>query len=217
LNTVSSRFKHVALWSSGGQGQLLASDEPLSLDWRRIQSLALSHHNAGFITPQEIYQIPYQIVLDDSGMQEFLSPAGLDAVLDRSVSKLPFGKRLARHVVDSDLFPYLEYATPRGNAMDKQEVLIGGFFAQRVKKPTMVPLRNVSAADLPLAQALLAYRNGACDEVQRLVVSGSVTAGREDLAFLKGCTPGFDLSLSNEPAFPAAIAQSSFAVAANPH
>jgi len=217
LNTVSSRFKHVALWSSGGQGQLLASDEPLSLDWRRIQSLALFHRNAGFITPQEIYQIPYQIILDDSGMQEFLSPAGLDAILDRGVSRLPFAKMLARHVVDSDLFPYLEYATPRGNALDKQEVLIGGFLSQRAKKPTMVPLRNVSAADLPLAQALLAYRNGACDEVQRLLASGSVAAGREDLGFLRGCTPGFDLSLSNEPNFATAMRQSLFAVASNQH
>jgi len=215
LNTVHSRFKHVALWSSGGQGQLLASDEPLSLDWQRIQSLALSHRNAGFITPQEIYQIPYQIVLDDSGMQELLSPAGLDGVLDRGVSKLPFGNRLARHAVDSDLFPYLEYATPRGNATHQQEVLIAGFLTQRVKKPTMVPLRNVSVADLPLAQALLAYRNGACDEVQRLIVSTSVTAGGEDLAFLKGCTPGFALNLSDQPAFAAGVAQRLIAVAAN--
>lgn len=215
LNTVHSQFKHVALWSSGGQGQLLASDEPLSLDWQRIQSLALSHRNAGFITPQEIYQIPYQIVLDDSGMQELLSPAGLDGVLDRGVSKLPFGNRLARRAVDSDLFPYLEYATPRGNAAHQQEVLIAGFLTQRVKKPTMVPLRNVPAADLPLAQALLAYRNGACDQIQQLLVSASAKAEGENLGLLKGCTPGFALTLSGQPVFADAGAQNPIAVAAN--
>ena len=197
LNSVSSRFKHVALWSSGGQGQVLASDEPLSLDWRRIQWLAAINRNAGHITPREIYQIPYQIVLDDSEMHDFLSPAGLDAVLDRGVSKLPFSNALTRHMVDSDLFPYLEYATPRGNAINMQEVLIGGFLTQRVKKPTTVALRNVPGADLPLAQALLAYRNHSCDEVNRLLESATVQSGSEDLSFLKGCVADFNLSVSN--------------------
>jgi spermidine synthase len=196
LNSVSSRFKHVALWSSGGQGQLLASDEPLSLDWQRIQWLAATNRNSGYITPQEIYQIPFQIVLDDSGMREFLSLDGLDAVVDRSVSKLPFGKAAARHMVDSDLFPYLEYATPRGNAIDKQEVLIAGFFAQRIKKPTMVPLRNVTGANLPLARALLAYRNHACDEVNRFLELSTEAPGL-DLISLRGCVANFNLGLSN--------------------
>jgi spermidine synthase len=197
LNTVSSRFKHVALWSSGGQGQLLASDEPLSLDWQRIQGLAVSNRNARYITPEEIYEIPYQVILDDSGMQNFLAPTVFDAALDHNVSKLPLGEMLARRMVDSDLFPYLEYATPRGNALDKQEVLIAGFLAQKVKKPIMVPLRNVPAADLPLARTLLAYRNGACDEVNRLLTSGTVLSGGVDLGFLKGCTPDFSLRLSD--------------------
>jgi spermidine synthase len=196
FNTIASKFKHVALWSSGGQGQLLASDEPLSLDWRRVKSLAVSNRNPWFITRQEIYQVPYQIMLDDSATHNFLSLDGLDAVLDRHVSKLPLSRMLIRQMVDSDLYPYLEYATPRGNAIDKQEVLIRGFFTQRETKPTMVPLRNVPDADLPLARALLAYRNGACNDVDQFLESGNVQSG-EGLDFLKGCTSDFSLKLSN--------------------
>ncbi len=196
LNTVGSRFKHVVLWSSGGQGQLLASDEPLTLDWNRIQALAHSHHNSSFISPQAIYQIPYQIVLDDSSMHEFLSPTGLDTILDRKVSKLPHGDRVSAHVVDSDLFPYLEYATPRGNALYQQELMFAGFLEQHAKKPIVVPLRNVSAGDLPLAQALLAYRNGVCGDVHQFLGSDSPLVG-EDVDFLKGCTADYALSLAN--------------------
>jgi spermidine synthase len=196
FNTVASKFKHVALWSSGGQGQLLASDEPLSLDWRKIKSLAVSNRNPGFISRQEIYQIPYLIMLDDSATHNFLSLDGLDAVLDRHVSRLPLSGMLTRRMVDSDLYPYLEYATPRGNALEKQEVLIRGFLTQQDTKPIMVPLRNVPDADLPLALALLEYRNGACNDVHRFLESGRVQS-EEGLDFLKGCTSDFSLKLSN--------------------
>jgi len=197
LNTVHTKFKYVDLWYGGGQGQLLASDEPISLDWQRMRRLAASHADAKYITTEAVYLIPYHIALDDSGMQRFLSYDGLRAVLNHGAGAYilppPLRKVRLGQFVDSDLFPYLEYATPRGNATIRQELLIPAFLAQQATKPVMVPLRNVPTADQTLAQALLAYQNGACDQVYRLLGSDAVTLGGEDLRFLKVCTPNINL------------------------
>jgi len=193
LNTVHTRFKYVALWYAGSQGQLLASDQPISLDWQRMRRLAASQTDARYITTEEIYRIPYQIALDDRGMQQFLSYDDLKVVLGHGVGAglLPSPLRKVRlgQFVDSDIFPYLEYATPRGNALLRQELLIPAFLAEQDDKPVTVPLRNVPSADLPLAQALLAYQNGACDKVKELLGSGAPTLGGQGLGFLSGCTP----------------------------
>jgi len=196
LNTVHTRFKHVALWYSGSQGQLLASDEPLSLDWQRMRWLAASHPNGHYISIEEIYRIPYRIELDDAGTQEFVSHA-VNAVthhfLDVKTAPPQLVKMIVAQFVDTDLFPYLEYATPRGNAINKHEMSIQELFIQIAKKPAGVPLRNVPAADLPLAQTLLAYHNGACDQVNQLLGSGTATLEGKDLGFLKECTPNNNL------------------------
>jgi spermidine synthase len=195
LNTVHTRFKHVSLWFAGGQGQLLASDEPLSLDWQRMRWLAASHPNGHYISSQEIYRIPYQIALDDAGTQELISH-GTRALTNRIMGAKALSPTLVKmmmaQVVDTDLFPYLEYATPRGNASN-EGLIIPAYFADIAKQRTGVPLRNVPAADLHLAEALLAYHNGACDQVNQLLGSGAVTLEGENLGFLKECTPNINL------------------------
>jgi spermidine synthase len=193
LNTVHTRFKYVALWSGGGQGQLLASDEPLSLDWQRMRALAASHPDARYITAEEIYRIPFRIMLDDNALQAFVSYDSLKSVLGHGVAAKMLPPRLERmrlaQFIDSDLYPYLEYATPRGNATTRQELLIPAYLAQQADKPVSVPLRNVPTADQPLAKALLAYQNGACDEVGKLLESGTAVQAGDDLRFLHKCTP----------------------------
>jgi spermidine synthase len=195
LNTVHKRFKHVALWHAGGQGQILASDEPLSLDWQRMRWLVASHPNGHYISTGEIYRIPYQIVLDDAGTQQLVS-YGTKALSKRIVGAYalpsPVVKMIMDRVVDTDLFPYLEYATPHGNASN-EGMLNQEFFTDIAKQRAGVPLRNVPAADLPLAQAMLAYQNGTCDQVNQLLGSGAATFEGEGLGFLKECTPNIDL------------------------
>jgi spermidine synthase len=195
LSTVHKRFKHVALWYAGGQGQLLASDQPLSLDWQRMRWLAASHPNGHYISTGEIYRIPFQIVLDDAGTQQLVSDgtrALTQRIMHANALQATLDKMMMAQVIDTDLFPYLEYATPRGNASN-EGLLNSDFFANIANHRVGVPLRNVPAADLPLAQALLAYQNGACDQVNQLLGSGNATLEGEDLRFLKECTPNIHL------------------------
>lgn len=74
----------------------------------------------------------------------------------------------------------------------RQELLIPAYFAQQADKAVAVPLRNVPAADVPLAQAVLAYQNGSCDRVSQLLASGAAADGGEDLGFLRKCTPNMN-------------------------
>jgi len=195
LSTVHNRFKHVALWYAGSQGQLLASDEPLSLDWQRMRWLAASHPNGHYISTGEIYRIPFQIVLDDAGTQQLASDVTrtlTHRLIRANVLPSSLANMMMAQGVDSDLFPYLEYATPRGNASN-EGLINSEFFTDIAKHRAGVPLRNVPAADLPLAQALLAYQNGACDQVNQLLESGASTLEGKELGFLKECTPNINL------------------------
>jgi spermidine synthase len=204
LNTVQSRFKYVALWSGGEQGQILASDEPLSLDWERMRLLAATPAATQYISVQEIYHIPYEMILDDSGVRQFVSLDTLRMILKHPLGQksLPSPSQLYLKVylsqfVDTDVFPYLEYATPRGNVTSNQELLIPAFLARWTDKPVVVPFRNLPGADLPLAQALLSYRNGACHDVDLLLRSGAVNLRPHESALFNGCTSNYAMDVLN--------------------
>ena len=201
INTVHTQFKYVALWYSGNQGQILASDEPLSLDWERMRMLATRDAEARYISVADIYRIPYRVILDNSEAQQFVDLNTLRVILLHGVGQttLPafLEKTYLSQFIDNDLFPYLEYATPRGNAETNQELLNLAFLAQSTKRPTTVSFRDLPDADLTLAKALLAYRNGACDEVKQLVASGAVKLRPDESSLFEGCTPNYDMRMAD--------------------
>jgi hypothetical protein len=124
----------------------------------------------------------------------------LDQIVGHGIGKnivpAPLFKLIESRYVHSDLFPYLEYATPLGNMLPNQELLIPRFIAQTIPGPVQVPFRNMPASDLPFAQALLAYENGECDVVSRMQNSDATSAAdRELLGAFKACTPQYSLHL----------------------
>jgi spermidine synthase len=200
INTVHRRFKHVGLWYDGEQAQIMASDEPLSLDWARMRNLAAQHVEGEYISTEDIFNIPYRVTLDEAGADQFTSLDELDQIVGHGIGKnvvpAPLLKLLEGRYVHSDLFPYLEYATPHGNLLPNQELLIPRFIAQTIPGPVQVPFRNLPASDLPFAQALLAYENGECDVVSRLQDSDAISeSDRALLGAFKACTPQYSLHL----------------------
>jgi spermidine synthase len=193
LNTVHQRFRYVALWYSGSQGQIVASDAPLMLDWERMRGLARSHQGDQILSAAEIYKIPFRLVLDPTAMDKFTSGENLRLILNHSLGERRLPHALFRlymqRFVDTDMFPYLEYATPRGNVLARQELLNSAYFEQLVDRPLVVPFRNVPPQDAPLAYALLNLRNGDCRD------SGVLETTAELKAAATGCMPRYALRL----------------------
>jgi hypothetical protein len=167
-----------------------------------MRLLASSHYGGGYLSLADIYRIPYEILLDSSEAQQFVSLDTLRTILGHPLGQqsMPTLSKIYLRIylsqfVDTDVFPYLEYATPRGNATKNQDLLIPAFLAQWTGRPVTIPFRNLPNADLPLAQAILAYRNGACDEANRFIASDAVTLSPDESALFEGCTPTYGMSV----------------------
>jgi spermidine synthase len=106
VGTLRGEFKHVALFYGGGQGILVASEEPLRASMARLQSLEA---RPGFqsILPDKrrLWELPRDILVMDGG---------LDAFLDETAAKEGIPRTA---LVSTDRSLYLEYATPRGNVL----------------------------------------------------------------------------------------------------
>ena len=100
---------------------------------------ALKNRNAGHITPREIYQIPYQLVLDDSEMHESLTCEALNITCSTAVSgKAAISNALTRHIIIPTCFLTLNTqltgeCNKHARSIDQRIA-----FTQRVKKPTTV-------------------------------------------------------------------------------
>ena len=106
LNTLRHQFAHVTLFFGGGQGILVASDEPLVASKTRIEALEQ--------TPRVAATIPRARPLLDLFDDVLLSDAGLDQFLADVASAA--GEPVAK-MISTDGNLYLEYATPHGNVL----------------------------------------------------------------------------------------------------
>ena len=106
VHTLRSVFPHVALFYGGGQGILVASQEPLAASEARVVELE-AHPAVLANTPGER---PLMTLLDDI----LVADADLDRFLQDSASEA--GQPLAE-LISTDSNLYLEYATPRGNVL----------------------------------------------------------------------------------------------------
>lgn len=99
LNTVRSVYKYVWLYSSGGQGIIIASNSEEAL---KIHNLKYPYNNLSHDQLDEKENLFRGAVV--------LSPKGVDNLAYKTDKTL-------RHLISTDNNLYLEYATPKGNAI----------------------------------------------------------------------------------------------------
>ncbi len=157
LNTVRAEFSHVALWFSGGQGQIIASQSPISVDWDRLRA-DRSGHGGLKMNQNALFRSVGSLLLDERGIDEYLA-----------YGRSKIGDALASLMVASDLWPYLEYATPRGNALSLTDRLNVHYLRELINRRTPVPVRGGAAmAQDPLFPVARAYFDQRCDDATRL-------------------------------------------------
>jgi len=106
VGTLRSEFKHVALFYGGGQGILVASEEPFSASMARLDALAARPEIQRVLSDERhLADLTADILALDDGLDGFLAESATEAGLERSA------------LVSTDQSLYLEYATPRGNIL----------------------------------------------------------------------------------------------------
>ena len=110
LGSVRSEFKHAWLYVSGGQGIIVASNEESSIDNKAALQKLFSGHKISSI---DVTLLPNALVAD---------PAKINDLIQKFDPEM-------RHMVSTDKNLYLEYATPKGNALnfDSEPVLLDFF------------------------------------------------------------------------------------------
>jgi spermidine synthase len=136
LQSLRAELPHVALFIGGSQGQVLASREPLSLDYRDL--VALSGRLRGTLATRGVFE------------DDLLTIAGELALDEEGVDRLIREEAELAHVAPERLLSTddnmrLEYSTPRNNALSGE--------ASRSLIPSLTPLvptpLPVSDADVP--------------------------------------------------------------------
>ena len=156
LNTVAQVFPHMAFFLGPEQGVLIASAAPLECDYRRIETFDA-----------------------DPGVREELKALGVPSLFsllgelmlygDSLRQALTFLPRLSGRPADfasTDLRPYLEYQTPKGNALPYNTVPLNVNFVQSLR-PLPLP-RELAIRNLP-------------SESERNLILGYVSAQRGEL------------------------------------
>jgi spermidine synthase len=106
LNTLHREFAHVAMVYGGGQGVLIASEQPLRVSRARIDELG--------VRPAVLETLPDERPLEGLLDDTLVFGAGLDRFLD-DVAREEGVPRA--ELISNDDNLYLEYATPRGNTL----------------------------------------------------------------------------------------------------
>jgi spermidine synthase len=106
VGTLRSEFKHVALFYGGGQGILVASEEPLSASMTRLDALAARPEIERVLSDERhLADLTADILALDDGLDAFLAESATEAGIEPSA------------LVSTDQSLYLEYSTPRGNVL----------------------------------------------------------------------------------------------------
>ena len=162
LNTARQVFPHVTLWWNGSQGMLIASGEPIRAEYASV---------ARITSPEAMGP-----VLDSLPLKQPLALFG-DLLLDEAQvdSAIAFvssriGPMLTRNLfISSDLLPWLEYSTPRGNAIALEYGATLKFF-QNYDARRPPPIDGIpGAAERDLIYGLAALRKGNLGNALRLL------------------------------------------------
>ncbi len=160
-NTIKQVFPHVSLWVRGGQGLLVATNVPQTVDYRHVAAMNALPEAAAV---KEKLQIPDFFWL--------LGSLALDEkALDSGLAQLRgwVGSRVMQFMVSTDLMPYLEYATPSGNALRwaRDSNLRWIESLDRRLLPTIEGIPDLKAARR--VTILAAHGHGKCERALRLL------------------------------------------------
>jgi spermidine synthase len=141
LNTVSHVFPHVAYFLLGDRGSIVASNQPLACDYAQLQTWDADPRIRAELRS-----------LRATGMEALLGNLMLDgAGIRKAVGHLPEMSGLRTDYESTDLHPYLEYETPKGNlffasnAVENRKFLL----TQRMAPPVSpeISIRNAPEGD----------------------------------------------------------------------
>ncbi len=127
LNTAAQVFPHVAFFQGPHQGLLIASASPLTVDYRRLQEF---DSDAGIQQELRAIAVPStasllgEMVLYGNSMRAALASPSLGTHATR---------------VSADLHPYLEYQTPKGNALSYDTIPVNLRFLAQYRPPLLPP------------------------------------------------------------------------------
>jgi spermidine synthase len=166
-NTLSRVFPQVSLWIRGGQGLLIATMDAQVIEHAHVAAMnalpAAAPLKARLAVP-DFFALLGDQALDPQAMKDVLS-SWIDP-------------RLAPLMISRDAYPYLEYATPQGNALryarEANLKWIESFDRRRLPEVRGVP----DAAAARRLQLFAAYARGNCDRVLHLEVGDDPLLGR---------------------------------------
>jgi spermidine synthase len=136
LNTAARVFPHVAFFLGPEQGVLIASASPLECDYRKLEAFDSSPGVRAELA-----------AIDVPGMAALLGELMLyGESMRQALAALPGVSGHSPGRVSTDFRPYLEYRTPRGNALPYNTVPININFLQRLRPPGLpseLTIRNL--------------------------------------------------------------------------
>jgi spermidine synthase len=157
LNTAASVFPHVAFFLGPEQGLLVASASPLECDYGRISAF-----NSDPRVKAELAAI------DVPGMEALLGELMLYGdSMRQALAFLPRLSGRAQSPISTDFQPYLEYRTPRGNALPYNTVPANINFMRRLRPPGLP--EELTIRNLP-------------SENERNLILGYIASQRGDMA-----------------------------------
>jgi hypothetical protein len=146
------------------------------------------------MTPRELYTILGSVLLDEAGVDRFIAEA---------TEQLPgFVRRHQDAFLElassTDLWPYLEYATTKGNAEDRLQFLNVRYLKERMSPQRSLHVRNTALGDDASVAAVVAYANRDCARLEAL--RGQLrTEDAAALAFTSDCKPPLTAALEGQP------------------
>jgi spermidine synthase len=155
FNTARSVFPYAAFWYSGDQGQLILSSQPIAVNWGLLAKTVDEDKNLLTLPEKSsLVDMIGKLLIDNSGMSRILQS---EKYIGRSARAILAGSGL---LISTDLHPYLEYNTPKGNALDLTEYLNAGFFHTLAGNPPQLSFKNLPAADIPTAESIVQVNRG---------------------------------------------------------
>ncbi len=159
LQSARAELPHVALFLSGGQGIMLASAEPLRIDYAALTSLSdrLRGTEASRGIPgEDLLTLRGKLLLDADGIEALIA----EEAMAEGVASVALAS------TDDSL--RLEYSTPRGNADDSldREVLVASL-AKFPPKP--LPVEGAADGELLHAHAAWLVGSGKGESALKLV------------------------------------------------
>lgn len=128
LNTVSRVFPYVTYFLEGDRGSILASNEPLACDYLQLRE---------WDSDPEIRK--ELVLIRAPGIEALLGNLMLDgAALRKATARLPEVSGLPSEFESTDLRPYLEYDSPKGNLFFAANALENRKFLLQMRKSSAV-------------------------------------------------------------------------------